>query len=100
MNNSRQITGFAGKIFANMPQALCAVVAAAVIAGGFLIVSGSSGEVAASAAAFSDRFIVNAAGPGCSKQSWPYYEARCLRGADGMHSRPVRMITTDRISLN
>ena len=100
MNNSQQITGLAGKIFANVPQALCAVVAAAVIAGGVLVVSSSSGDVEASAAAFSDRFIVNTAGPGCSEQRWPYYEAKCLRGADGMPPRPVRMITTDRISLN
>jgi len=37
----------------------------------------------------------------CDRQGWPYYDADCLRGGhdDAGRVPPVRMITTDRVSL-
>jgi hypothetical protein len=79
------------------PKTIFAIAVAAMVAGALPILPGAQSEVVASAAAFSDRFIVEAAGPACSKRSWPYYETRCLRGPDGMQALPVRQVMPDRL---
>lgn len=76
-----------------IPKVLMVVAVSALIAGGLQLVFGAESQVVASAAAFSDRFIVDSAGPGCSHQNWPYYEPRCLRLPDGQHPRhAVRIV--------
>lgn len=42
-----------------------------------------------------DRLDLRSFGPGCSEQSWPYYDANCIRNAG--HAKPVRIVTTDRL---
>jgi hypothetical protein len=35
----------------------------------------------------------------CSEQAWPYYDASCLRGGTLVNGKkPVRMVTTDRVT--
>jgi len=42
-----------------------------------------------------DRLDIRPASKDCSEQTWPYYDAGCLR--DG-NARPVRLVTTDRVT--
>jgi hypothetical protein len=78
-------------------KVLIAIAVSAALAGGLQILLGAESQVSASATAFSDRFIVDSTGSGCSERNWPYYEPHCLRAADGRHPRPVPIVTTDRL---
>lgn len=49
-----------------------------------------------------DRLDVRPLGKDCTQQAWPYYETTCLRDrtqSTGGQARPVRMVTTDRLSV-
>jgi hypothetical protein len=80
---------------------LLAVVAAALIACIFTIISATAdqagagtGENVASGGRLDERPI----GPQCSERAWPYYEAHCLRDSRPPSKQPknVRVVTTER----
>ena len=80
-----------------------AVAAAALGAAATLAFPGFSPEADASTpprVVKSDRLDFRPAGPDCSPQAWPYYEATCLRDRSQFagHAKPVRVITSDRIA--
>ncbi|CAN0089234.1 unnamed protein product, partial [Phaeothamnion confervicola] len=82
-------------------KAISAVVAAALVAGTMTILSGSSGQVSASAPLNSgkgDRLDIRAVSPDCKQQAWPYYDAACLkdRRQPMSQAKAVRVISTDR----
>jgi len=86
----------------NMIKIAAAIFGAALLAGTIVLLPGMTPMVAAgtslnsiNTAAKGDRLDVLAYGPACSEQTWPYYEANCIRGAG--HGKPVRMVTTDRL---
>lgn len=91
-----------------MYKTISAIAAAASIAAaitillpGFMMLPGFTPDVAASTslptvntAAKADRLDVKSFGPSCAQQSWPYYEAGCLRyfGSPTREARAVRVI--------
>lgn len=86
----------------NSSKAVSAIIAAALIAGGVTLLTGSSDKVAASAPLNSgkgDRLDSRPIGKHCSQQAWPYFEARCTRDRREVmgQARTVRIVTTDRI---
>ena len=64
-----------------------AVVAAAVVACFFTIITATADQVEANAPII---------GTKCSQQAWPYFEAYCLRDQRQSEARPARIVTTDR----
>jgi len=83
-----------------MIKAFSAIAAAAFIAAALTVLPGFAPQVEASvpqALAKGDRLEVRAAGKDCSQQSWPNFEASCLRttGSKSM-VREVRLVTADR----
>ena len=83
-----------------MIKAFSAIAAAAFIAAALTVLPGFAPQVEASvpqALAKGDRLEVRTAGKDCSQQSWPNFEASCLR-ATGSKSmvREVRLVTADR----
>jgi hypothetical protein len=81
-----------------MIKAFSAIAAAAFIAAALTVLPGFAPQVEASVpeAAAGDR-LERAAGKDCSQQSWPNFEASCLRttGSKSM-VREVRLVTADR----
>ena len=63
-----------------------AVVAAAIVACFFTIITATADQVEASAPII---------GTQCSQQAWPYYETHCLRDRRQSEARPARVVTTD-----
>jgi hypothetical protein len=85
-----------------MNKMICAIVAAALLGGVALVLTGLSGEVEAStpqAAVKGDRLDARTYGTACSQRGWPYYEATCLRNTTTptREVRQVRIVTTDRL---
>ena len=83
-----------------MIKAFSAIAAAGFIAAALTVLPGFAPQVEASvpqALAKGDRLEVRAAGKDCSQQSWPNFEASCLRttGSKSM-VREVRLVTADR----
>ena len=83
-----------------MIKAISAIAAAAFIAAALTVLPGFAPQVEASvpqALAKGDRLEVRAAGKDCSQQSWPNFEASCLRTAGSKSMvREVRLVTADR----
>jgi hypothetical protein len=84
-----------------MIKTISAIATAAVIAGTVTLLPMLSPSVEAAAPATvakGDRLDLYAAGS-CKLQSWPYYEARCVRdhNQNAGQSRAVRVVSTDRI---
>jgi hypothetical protein len=83
-----------------MIKAISAVAVAAFVAAALTILPGFAPQVEASvpvALAKGDRLDIKQAGPGCSEQAWPNFEASCLRNAAGKNSvREARLVTADR----
>lgn len=82
-----------------MIKALSAIAAAAFIAAALTVLPGFAPEVAASvpqALAKGDRLKIRAPGTDCSQQSWPNFEASCLRAAGSKPVKEVRLVTADR----
>ena len=78
-----------------------AVVAAAVVACFFTIITATADQIEAGARANfigGDRLDVRPIGPQCSQRAWPYYEAHCLRDLRPRSEQPktVRVVTTER----
>lgn len=81
-----------------MIKALSAIAVAGFIAAALTILPGFAPQVEAStpvALAKADRLDVRAAGPSCSQQAWPNFEASCLRAGKGQ-VREVRLVTAER----
>lgn len=84
-------------------RAVTALVAAAVVASAMTVLHGAGDQVSASAplnSGKSDRLDIRAAGPKCSEQAWPYYEAGCVKDRrQAMNqAKAARIVTADRIS--
>ena len=83
-----------------MIKALSAIAIAACIAAALTILPGFAPQVEASvpqALAKGDRLDIRTAGPDCSRQAWPNFEASCLRVAGSRTMiRQARLVTADR----
>ena len=83
-----------------MIKALSAIAAAAFIAAGLTALGGFAPQVEASVPqtlAKGDRLDVRLLGPNCSQQTWPNFEASCLRVAAGETIvQHVRLVTAGR----
>jgi hypothetical protein len=85
-------------------SSISAIVLAALVAGAWTVIPGTSDKVVASAPLNSgkgDRLDSRPIGTQCSQQAWPYFEAACLRDrrtAMGQ-ARTARVVTADRISI-
>jgi hypothetical protein len=80
-----------------MLKMVCAMVAAAVIAGGLVAFPGLSASVSAGTVAHKgDRLDLSLRMASCRQMAWPYYDQSCRKDA-GRPARPVRLVTTDRI---
>ena len=83
-----------------MIKAFSAIAIAAFIAAALTILPGFAPQVEASvpvALAKGDRLDIRTAGPNCSQQAWPNFEASCLRVAGTKTTiREARLVTADR----
>ena len=83
-----------------MIKALSAIAVAAFVAATLTILPGFAPQVEASvpqALAKGDRLDIRVAGPDCSRQVWPNFDAACLRAAGTkIMIRQARLVTTDR----
>jgi hypothetical protein len=83
-----------------MIKALSAIAVAAFIAAALTVLPGFAPQVAASTPqplAKGDRLDIRPASKDCSQQSWPNFDASCLRAAGGKSEvRQARLITADR----
>ena len=83
-----------------MIKALSAVAVAAFIAAALTVLPGFAPQVEASvprALAKADRLDIRPAADTCSQQTWPNFDASCLRNAGGKVSvREARLVTADR----
>jgi hypothetical protein len=83
-----------------MIKALSAIAIAAFVAAALAVFPGFAPEVEASvphALAKGDRLDSHPAGRDCSQQSWPNFEASCLRVAGSRTViRQARLVTADR----
>jgi hypothetical protein len=81
-------------------KTLSAVAVAAFIAAALAMLPGFAPEVEASVPrplAKADRLDIRPIGRDCSQQSWPHFEASCLRSADTKSPvREARLVTADR----
>jgi hypothetical protein len=80
---------------------ISAVMLAALVAGAYTVIPGTSDQVAASAPLNSgkgDRLDIRPLGIHCSAQAWPYFEARCMRDRRMSlgQARAVRIVSADR----
>jgi hypothetical protein len=83
-----------------MIKALSAVAVAAFIAAALTVLPGFAPQVEASvprALAKGDRLDIRPVGKDCSQQTWPNFDASCLRNAGTQNSvREARLVTADR----
>ena len=83
-----------------MIKAISAIAAAGFIAAALTVLPGFAPQVEASvpqALAKGDRLDIRAVGKDCSRQSWPNFEASCLRAAGSKSMvKEVRLVTADR----
>jgi hypothetical protein len=83
-------------------RTISAVLAMVMIAATAAVISASFAERVEArtpvAASKGDRLDIGKVGATCSRQAWPYYEARCLRDSsqNAGRARPVRVVSTDR----
>ncbi len=87
----------------SISRTLSAIAAAALVAGAITIIPGTSDQVSASAplkSGKSDRLDIRPVNANCAQQTWPYYDAACLKDVRQPMSRAkaVRVVTTDRIA--
>lgn len=68
-------------------RVVLAIVAAAVVACFFTIITATADQVEASAPII---------GAQCLQHAWPYYETHCLRDRRQSEARPARVVTTER----
>ena len=92
-------------MFKNATSAMPALIAAAAIAGALTVLPGASQSVSASSplnSGKSDRLDARAETPKCSEQTWPYYDANCVKGRSpaAASGRSVRIVTTDRVTAS
>jgi hypothetical protein len=84
-----------------MTKLFAAVIAAVLLGGTAMLISGLSSSEARSTpiAVKGDRLDAKSYGGDCSQASWPYYEASCLRNRVGAtrDAKTVRVVTTDRV---
>ena len=84
-----------------MIKTFSAVAIAALIAAGLTVLPGFAPQVEASvpqALAKADRLDIRPVGTDCSQQSWPNFEASCLRKAGTKATvREARLVTANRI---
>jgi MFS superfamily sulfate permease-like transporter len=78
-----------------------AVVAAALVACFFTIITATADQVEAGARSnvvSGNRLDERPIGPQCAQRAWPYYEAHCLRDLRPRNEQPktVRVVTTER----
>jgi len=88
----------------SVSRTLSAIAAAALVAGAITILPGASDQVSASAPLNSgkgDRLDARPVSNNCAQQAWPHYDAACLKDVRQPMSRakPVRIVTTDRITV-
>jgi len=86
-------------------RSISAAALAALIAGAAMIFPGASDPVVASAPIHGGkdgRSVARPLGTPCSQQTWPYYQADCLRDRRiGFgQTTAVRVVTTDRIEIS
>ena len=83
-----------------MIKAFSAIAIAALIAGALTVLPGFAPQVEASvpqALAKGDRLDIRTVGKDCSQQSWPNFEASCLRSAGSKSVvKEARLVTADR----
>ena len=82
-----------------MIKAFSAIAVAAFIAAALTVLPGFAPQVEASvpqALAKGDRLEVRTVAKDCSQQSWPNFDAACLRTASSKPVREVRLVTADR----
>jgi hypothetical protein len=83
-----------------MIKALSAIAIAAFVAAALTVLPGFAPQVEASVPAplaKGDRLDIHQAGPNCSQQAWPNFEASCLRTAGSKITiREARLVTADR----
>jgi hypothetical protein len=83
-----------------MIKAVSAIAVAVCVAAALSILPGFAPQVEASvpqALAKGDRLDIHLAGPNCSEQAWPNFEASCLRVAGSrIMIRQARQVTADR----
>jgi hypothetical protein len=85
-------------------QPISAILLAALVAGAWIVLPGSSDQVVAAAPMHKgkgDRLDIRPTGTNCSEQAWPYFEATCLRDRRvGMgKARNARIVTADRLQF-
>jgi hypothetical protein len=83
-----------------MIKTFSAIAIAALVAAALTVLPGFAPQVEAStpvALAKADRLDIRTAGRDCSQQSWPNFEASCLRVAGSSSMiREARLVTADR----
>jgi hypothetical protein len=83
-----------------MTKLFAAAIAAVLLGGTAMLISGLSSSEARSTpiAVKGDRLDAKTYGSACSQTTWPYYEAGCLRNLVGAtrDAKTVRVVTTDR----
>ncbi len=84
-----------------MIKTISAVAIAAFVAAGLTVLPGFAPKVEASvpqALAKADRLDIRPTGRDCSQQTWPNFEASCLRaaGTKALVVRQARLVTADR----
>ncbi|HUN99934.1 MAG TPA: hypothetical protein VMU69_27335 [Bradyrhizobium sp.] len=80
-----------------MIKALSAVAVAAILAAGLTLLPAFTPQVEASVPqplAKSDRLDIH---PDCAQQSWPNFDASCLRSASNGSVRQARVVTVDHV---
>lgn len=88
-------------MFSSFPRAIAALAFVAAVAGALTVLPGASERVSASAPLNSgkgDRLDIRPAGPACSEQAWPYFEAACTkdRRQPMSQAKSVRIVTPNR----
>jgi hypothetical protein len=95
-------------MFKTATSAIPALIAAAAIAGALTVLPGASQSVSASSplnsgkSDKSDRLDARVDTPNCAEQTWPYYDANCVKGRSpaAASGRSVRIVTTDRVTTS
>jgi hypothetical protein len=82
-----------------MIKIFAAMAGGTLLAGAIVLLPGMTVDPAAAALAYgkSDRLDVGSYGSACSDRGWPYYEPNCIHHAASAESKPVRVVTTDRL---
>jgi hypothetical protein len=85
-----------------MLRILAAGIVSATLFGGVLVISWATtteSALSTPASVKGDRLDAKPFGTACSQESWPYYEARCLRSTvtPTRDVAPVRMVSASRV---